>query len=270
MSESLLQLTRPLAVFDLETTGIDTATARIVQFGMVRFNTAGVIEQKEELLINPGIAIPEETTAIHGITDEMVKDQPTFSQIASQIFELFADCDLAGFNMEKFDLPILVREFEDAGLVGFAEDRKIIDAMTIFHRNEKRDLAGAVLFYLDKDHSNAHRALADAQATAEILLAQLKRYDLPRDNAGLHDYCHEKDPRFVDQDGKFVWIAGEAAISFGKHKNTLLRQLVEQQRDYLQWMVGKGDFSPEVQDIVRAALEGEFPRKEENFKTEEL
>jgi DNA polymerase-3 subunit epsilon len=261
MSEPQLKLERPIAVVDLETTGVDVASARIVQFGMVRINDGGVINSAEELLVNPGMPIPKEATAIHGITDEMVKDRPTFAQIAPQIFELLADCDLAGFNLERFDLPILVREFEEAGFVGFAEERKVVDAMIIYHLNERRDLSAAVRFYLDHDHSDAHTALADARATADILLEQLKRYDLPRDAEGLHDYCHQKNPRYVDTDGKFVWVAGEAVFNFGKCKGARLRDIASDKADYLKWMVDKGDFSTEVCDIIRAALEGELPEK---------
>ncbi len=262
MSDGPLKLTRPIAVFDLETTGVDVATTKIVQFGMVRLNAEGVIDVREELLINPGIPIPKEATEIHGISDEMVKDQPSFAQLAPKIFEMLDACDLAGFNMEKFDLPILVREFEDAGIVGFAEDRKLIDAMTIYHRNERRDLSAAVQYYLDRDHGNAHTALADAEATAEILLAQVTRYDLPADGTGLHDYCHEKNPRYVDYNGKFVWVAGEAVINFGKHKGMRLRDMVAHQRNYLQWMADKADFSSDVLDIIRAALAGKYPGRD--------
>ncbi len=263
-----LKLDRPLAILDIETTSIDVNTARIVQIGYIvlidnrleddAHEKKRLIANREaEFLINPGIPIPPEASAVHGITDAMVVDKPKFVDVASTIIKDLKNCDLAGFNIEKFDLPILARHFAEYE-IDFPKDRRIIDAMTICHRNEKRDLAWATRFYLGREHDNAHDAFADASTTAEILIKQVERYGLPQDIPSLDLYCHEKPAEYVDQEGKLQWRGDEAFFSFGKVKGMTLRQAAKSNADYLRWILG-ADFSPEFKQIVSDALSGRFP-----------
>lgn len=252
-----LKLDRPLAVIDLETTSVDVETARIVQIGIIILVDGGIAEHRDEMLVNPGVPISPEAVAVHGITDDMVADAPSFEDVAAALMDDLEGCDLAGFNLEKFDIPILARHFAECE-IDFPGDRKIIDVMTIFHRNEKRDLAGACRFYLGCEHTDAHSALADAQVTREILVRQVERYGLPANIALLDAYCHEKPADYVDADGRLKWQGGEAVFAFGKVKGQTLRAATAGSPDYLRWILN-ADFSPELKTIVGGALQGNFP-----------
>lgn len=249
----LLTLKRPIAVIDLETTGFDVETARIVSIGIIIIGTDGKIRSTEEIFINPGVKIPKEASDVHGITDEMAARWPRFEELASRIADKLRDCDLAGYNIEKYDFPILKREFERAGVADFAKDAKMIDVMRIYHKNVHQDLASAVGYYLGRPHENAHSAAADAKVTAEVLLKQVEKHKLSGDAGALQEYCREKAPNFIDQDGKFIWSHGEAVINFGKLKGTTLKEAAEKNREYLEWIL-KQDFSDEVKDIVNKVL----------------
>jgi len=252
-----LKLDRPLCVLDLETTSADVATARAVQIGYVILVDGGIAEHREELYINPGVPIEPDATAVHGITDERVKDEPKFEDLAGGILDDLEGCDLAGFNIEKFDLPILTREFAESEIDFPGPGRQVIDVMKIYHRNERRDLTAAVRLYLGCDHAGAHGALADAVATAKVLHMQVERYGLPADTAGLDAYCHEKPADYVDQDGKFHWRGGEVVCAFSKQKGRTLRDLAQNDRGFLNWIL-RNDFSDEVKTIVRGALNNTF------------
>lgn len=258
----MMKLDRPLCVFDLEATGTDVAQDRIVDICIVRRMPDGS-ETVFSSLVNPGGPIPPEATAIHHITDAMVADQPTIKELAPKILDLLDGADLSGFNAAKYDIPLLTNEFKRAGYDLPMTGRRVVDSFTIFQRKERRDLAAAYKFYCKKDISGAHRAEADARATVEILFAQVEHYpDLPKDVAGLDAFCNAVDPSRVDADGKFTWKNGEAAFNFGnKHKGKTLREVVAQDRGYINWMVDKGAFSPDVVRICREALEGKFPVK---------
>ncbi len=189
-----LELDRPLVVFDLETTGVDINSAKIVSFGMARVAVDGTIDLKEEVFINPMIDIPAEATEVHGITNEMVEDKLPFTWEAAKIWGMLEGCDLGGFNVKRYDLPILAREFAEAGYGEFGQDRKLIDAMAIYHKHQtdsfqRRTLSAAVKQFLNKEHVGAHGALTDAVATAEVLLAMVDKFDLPTSSQSLHDYC---------------------------------------------------------------------------------
>jgi DNA polymerase-3 subunit epsilon len=257
-----LRLTRPLAVFDLETTGIDVEKDRIVQVAVVRVEPDGQ-RRTYETLVNPERPIPPEATRVHGIKDSDVAGQPTFSLIRQELEEMLEGADLAGFNSIRFDTPLLQNELHRSGSsldLGLA---KQVDAMRIFHSMEPRNLSAAMQFYCGQELVDAHSALADTQATLEILDAQVARYDdLPDDVEALHRFCNPDEGRFVDRTGKFAWTeSGEAAFTFGKLKGQTLQQAVQGDgRGYLEWMLGK-DFSEEVKDILRNALSGVFPRK---------
>lgn len=257
----MMQLKRPLAIFDLETTGIDVSRDRIVSMAYVKILPDGSMDCSGDILINPGIPIPLEASRVHGITDEQVAQCPQFHERAEEIYQMFQDCDLGGFNAERFDLPLLRNEFARCGITDFGEKAHFVDVMTIYHKNEKRDLSSAVRMYLQKNHDGAHGAHDDALATAEILLKQIELYGLPDDVKGLDDYCHEKDPNFVDSQGKLVWKEGVATFNFGsKVRGQSLQDVVETQASYLHWILGT-NFSEELKEIIRKALDGDFPVK---------
>lgn len=258
----MMKLDRPLCVFDLEATGTDVNQDRIVDVCVVRREPDGT-ETVFASLVNPGVPIPPEATAIHKITDAMVSAEPTLKDLAPKLLSIFEGADISGFNAVKYDIPLLTNELKRAGFDFPLTGRRVVDSFTIFQRKERRDLTAAYKFYCGKDLSGAHRAEADVRATVEILFAQVDHYaDLPKDMAGLDAFCNAVDPGRVDADGKFVWRNGEAAFNFGnKHKGKTLREVVAQDRGYINWMVDKGNFSADTVRICREALEGNFPAK---------
>jgi len=258
-----LELDRPLVAFDLETTGTDVDKDRIVQIGLIRVEPDGTRRTWNQL-VNPERPIPPEATAVHGIRDEHVRDQPTFAQLRAEVEQWLDGADLAGFNSIRFDLPLLQAELRRAGSTLSFDGTRHLDAMAIFHQMERRDLTAAYRFYCDKTLEGAHDALADVTATLEVLDAQVGRYpDLPRDLDALHRFCNPDEGRFVDRTRKFTWNdQGEAVFTFGKYNGRSLQETVAERdgRGYLEWMLGK-DFSEEVKGILREALAGVFPRR---------
>jgi DNA polymerase-3 subunit epsilon len=247
-------LHRPLAFFDLETTGLSLASDRIIELAVIRISPQGDVMERVRRF-NPGIPIPPEATAIHGITDEDVADEPPFSATARSLVELLDNCDLGGFNIRRFDLPMLLAEFKRAGVPFSVQGRLLIDAQTIFHREEPRDLSAAARFYLGRQHREAHTALGDIRTSAAVLSAQLARYPhLPRDLAGLHAYCDEVSPFQTEVDRWFQEREGELFFRRGKHRGEPLRQVATAAPDYLQWMLGAEDMDEEVLQVVRQAL----------------
>ena len=259
-----LQLTRPLVVFDLETTGINVDKDKIVQIAMIRIEPGGE-RTTLDTLVNPERPIPPEASAVHGIQDADVKDQPTFSQIRREVEEFLTDADLAGFNSVNFDLPLLQAELSRAGSEMDFPGVRHLDAMKIFHRMERRDLTAAYRLYCGKELTGAHNALADTEATLAILDAQIARYDeVPDEVDALHRFCNPDEGRYVDRKRKFLWDdKGEAEFTFGKYQGKSLNVVVADQRgrSYLEWMLGS-DFSEEIKGILRDALDGAFPKKE--------
>lgn len=258
----MIKLDRAICIFDLEATGTNVLEDRIVDICVLRREPDGT-ETVFSSLVNPGVPIPPEASAIHHITDEMVADQPRLSDLAPKIHEIFKDADLSGFNASKYDIPLLSAEFKRFGGEWPGPNKRVVDSFTIFARKERRDLTAAYKFYCGKDLTGAHRAEADVRATAEILWAQVEKYaDLPKDVAGIEAWCNQIDPSRVDQEGKFVWKNGEAVFGFGnKHKGKSIREVVRSDRGYMQWMIEKGNFSGDVIRICREALEGKFPEK---------
>ena len=254
-----LRLERPIVFFDLETTGTDPATDRVVEISVLRVESDGSRSSRTRR-INPERAIPAEASAVHGIRDEDVTGEPTFRQIAKGFLDFLDGADLAGFNLVRFDIPLLDREFRDCGLDLCLSDRQVVDVMTVFHRKERRDLAAAVEFYLGRSHEGAHSAESDVAATLEVLEAQLERYDdLPRDVAGLSAWCNPTPPDAVDREGKLVWRDGRAVLGFGRLRGRPLEDVARTERDYLEWIV-RSDFPADAKEIVARALKGEFPR----------
>ncbi|MET6998307.1 3'-5' exonuclease [Chitinophaga defluvii] len=234
-----LQLKRPLAVIDLETTGTNVASDRIIEIAVIKVFPDKTTQSKVKR-INPGMPIPPATTAIHGISDADVKDCPTFKQVANE-FKVFMDnCDLAGYNSNRFDIPMLVEEFLRAELEFDVTKRKLIDVQRIFHLMEKRTLSAAYKFYCDKLLENAHSAEADALATYEILEAQLGRYEqLQTDVDSLADFTKEED--FVDFARRIVMQGGVEVFNFGKNKGRPVRDVLKAEPQYYDWMM-KADF----------------------------
>jgi DNA polymerase-3 subunit epsilon len=234
-----LQLKRPLAVIDLETTGTNVATDRIIEIAIVKVFPDKTTQTKVKR-IHPGMPIPAVTTAIHGITDEDIKDCPTFKQCANELRQYLDNCDLAGYNSNRFDIPLLVEEFLRSGLEFDVKDRKFIDVQKIFHLMEKRTLSAAYKFYCDKDLTNAHSAEADALATYEILEAQLARYEqLQAEVAPLADFTKEDD--YVDFARRMVMQNGVEVFNFGKYKGRPVRDVLKIEPQYYDWMM-KADF----------------------------
>ncbi|OGH79210.1 MAG: hypothetical protein A2469_04250 [Candidatus Magasanikbacteria bacterium RIFOXYC2_FULL_40_16] len=250
----MLKLTKPIVFFDLEATGINIFEDRIVQIGAVKLFPDNT-RTEHEWLVNPKIPIPKESSEIHGITDEMVVGQPTFGDIAQELIELINDSDLGGYNIRYFDIPMLQNEFARIGMPFDAEDKKIIDAMTIFKIKEPRTLSDAYQKYVGGEFKNAHNAMSDIKASIEVLEGQLKTYDdLPDSVDGLHTFCFPDDPDRYDMEGKLKYINGELSINFGKNRGRSLEELAKNERSYLLWILN-GSFSEKIKEAVRQALE---------------
>lgn len=253
-----LKTDRPLAVFDIEATGINPRGDRIVDLAVVVIDPKGE-RQKHTWRFNPERPIPAEASAVHGIYDADVRFSPKFRDKADEVFRVFKDCDLAGYNLLHFDIPMLVEEFLRCGLTFVVEGRRIIDAQRIFHRREPRDLSAALRFYCNELHLGAHGALDDVLATIRVIEGQFERYkDLPHDMALLHDYINPRDPSWLDSTGKFKWVDGEVVVNFGRNQGRKLKELARTEPNFLRWMIGKS-FPRDVTDIVEEALKGRFP-----------
>jgi DNA polymerase-3 subunit epsilon len=234
-----LQILHPLAVIDLETTGIDLATDKIVEIAIVKLMPDGSIQKKRKI-INPQKPIPAAASNVHGITDEMVKNAPTFKQVANEIKQFLTGCDLGGYNSNRFDIPMLVEEFLRAGLEFSMDGRKLIDVQKIFHTMEQRTLGAAYKFYCNKMLENAHSAEADASATLEILHAQVERYpQLGLTLETILNYIGEDD--CVDFARRMVKVDGVEIFNFGKHKGKSVVEVLKTEPQYYDWMM-KGDF----------------------------
>lgn len=245
-----LNIKNPLVVFDLETTGIDVVKDRIVEIAVLKIFPNGNRESKVRR-INPGIPIPPEATAVHGITDEDVKDAPSFKEIAKSLANYIEGCDFAGFNSNRFDLPLLAEEFLRAGVDIDLKKRKFIDVQTIFHKMEKRTLAAAYKFYLDKDLENAHSAEADTNATFEILCAQVERYpELKNDVDFLSEFSSFN--RNVDFAGRIILDDnGVEVFNFGKHKGKPVVEVLKAEPSYYSWMMN-GEFPLYTKKVLTA------------------
>ncbi len=254
-----IKLDRPLVSLDLETTGLDATNDRIVEISCVKIHPDGSREVRTRRL-NPGMPISPQATAVHGISDADIAEEPTFVQVGRSLLSFLEGCDITGFNVEQFDLPMLVHEFRRAGLEYPSQPVRVVDSWRIFLAKEPRDLTAAYRFYCGKTLENAHSAEADAQAAADILLAQVQRYDdVPDSIDALHELCHPQHPDWLDPDGRIVWRGEEAVLGFGKYRDRPLKALVREAPDYLRWMCG-ANFSQEVASIIKAALNGDFPQ----------
>ncbi len=235
-----LNLKRPIVFFDLETTGVDTSKDRIVEISMIKIMPDGEEISKTRKL-NPTIPIPPEATAVHGITDEDVKNEPTFQQVAKSLAQFIQGCDFGGFNSNRFDLPLLVEEFLRAGVDVDLKRRKFIDVQNIFHKKEQRTLVAAYKFYCDRDLEDAHSAEADTRATYEVLKAQIERYDdLENDIDFLAEYSQRS--KTVDYAGYVLYNEKEEEVfGFGKHRGRLVSEVFRTEPSYYAWIMN-GDF----------------------------
>jgi DNA polymerase-3 subunit epsilon len=260
-----LKLVRPLIFFDIESTGLDFKYDRIVEIGAIKLHPDGKREMYLQR-VNPGMKIPNEVSLIIGITNEDVAKEPGFADIAQAVEDFFLGCDLAGYNLARFDVKILSEELKRTGRDLGLEERGVVDVQTIFHQKEKRDLAAAYKYYCNKDLQNAHSAKADATATLEILMAQLERYpDLPCEVPELHVFCKGDRDRYVDSEGKFMWRDAEAVFNFGKFRSQRLRDVAARNPEYLDWVVSpERQFPQDVIDICYNAKQGRFPTKPAN------
>ncbi len=256
-----LKLKRPIAFLDLETTGIKVASDRIVEISIVKIHPDGKKEIKTRR-VNPEMHIPEETSAIHGIFDEDVKDEPTFRQLAKGLYQFLNNCDLAGYNSNRFDIPLLVEEFLRADIDFDIENRKCIDVQNIFHKMEQRTLVAAYKYYCGKDLENAHSAEADTLATYEVLKAQLDRYEGVefKDKSGqvsvpiVNDINALAEFSEVNKSADLIGFIiyndqGEEIINFGKHKGKLVSEVFSKESSYYDWMM-KGDFPLSTKKVI--------------------
>ncbi len=256
-----LELTRPLVVFDIESTGTNPYRDRIVELAVVKIQPDGT---RQEIVrrLNPSMPIPPGATAVHGITDADVADCPTFDVVAHNLFHYLEGCDLAGYNIVKFDIPMLQEEFKRAGLALGLADRKLVDVFNIFCRLYPRTLSAAYEFFCGGKLEDAHSALADTDATFAVLLGQIEKHaELPTDIAGLAAFSAARDADFIDAEGRFKFSGDEAVVNFGKNSGRRLRELAAEDPGFLKWML-RSDFSEEVKTIVRDALTGKFPARE--------
>lgn len=244
-----LQLSKPLAFFDLETTGLNIASDRIVEISIVKIMPNGDKEVKTKLL-NPTIPISKESSDIHGINDEDVKDKATFIEVAKELDAFIAGCDLAGYNSNRFDIPLLAEEFLRANIDFDVASRNLVDVQNIFHKMEQRTLVAAYKYYCDKDLTDAHSAEADTTATYEILEAQIEKYEnIKGDTDFLSEFSQMT--KNVDLLGRIVYNANNVEVfNFGKHKGRPVTEILEKEPGYFNWMMN-GDFPLYTKKVLK-------------------
>ncbi|MBR0054571.1 MAG: 3'-5' exonuclease [Bacteroidales bacterium] len=256
-----LKLERPIIFFDLETTGVDVAKDSIVEIAMIKMFPDGH-EEERVMRLNPGRHIPEEASAVHGIYDEDVKDMPTFAQAADELMKYFDDCDLAGYNSNHFDIPLLAEEFLRIGKHFDMRNRSLVDVQQIFHKMEQRTLVAAHRFYCGRDFDNAHSALADTRATVDVLKAQLDRYNGVEyeEKNGVKSCPIVPDVKALDKFTRLVRNVDFAAriilndkdeevFNFGKHKGKRVKDVFRTEPAFYAWMM-RSDFPLNTKDVI--------------------
>lgn len=255
-----LKLDKPIVFFDLETTGLMIEIDKIIEIGLLKINTDGT-QFRLSQRFDPGIKIPIESSAIHGIYNKDLAGLPKFSDHAASLFDIFGDSDLGGYNIKRFDIAVLKKEFESAGYKFYLEGRRIVDASVIFREMEPRTLSAAYKFFVGKELEGAHGAAADIDATYAVFLAQMERYpQLPRDIQGIHEFCSKPNPNWVDFEGRLVWRDGAAFFSFGKYKYRSLEDVSNTDPGYLEWLCRQENFHRDFVHICQNALKGYFPQ----------
>lgn len=262
-----LKLNRDLIFFDIESTGLNVIRDRIVQIAMIKFFANGQPEQELSMMINPGIPISEEAMSVHGITPKDVANKPTFQQIAQKLFDFIGHSDLAGYNSNRFDLPLLMEEFARIGMELDVSNRRTIDVQRIFYKMEPRTLRAALKYYCDQTLTNAHDALVDVKATIEVFKGQLRRYEgvdlmdedgnvipapVKNDMQALHDFTN--DLRTIDATQRLKYNQdGVVVFNFGKYMGKPVIETLLNDRQYYHWMLNK-EFSSQVKQFIRKLL----------------
>ncbi|MCZ2222776.1 MAG: 3'-5' exonuclease [Chitinophagales bacterium] len=255
-----LQLINPIAFIDLETTGINISADKIVEIAIVKILQDGTKQVKRKL-INPEMPIPAQATEVHGITDEMVKDAPTFKQVANEIKQFIEGCDIGGYNSNRFDIPLLIEEFLRVGINLNMQGRKFVDVQKVFHIMEQRTLTAAYKFYCNKSLDDAHSAEADATATWEILEAQIERYpQIGNSVDSIVKFTGEDD--IVDFARRFIRVKGVEVFNFGKHKGKPVEQVIKEEPQYYDWMM-KGDFAMDTKQKFTEILNRTLLKKKQ-------
>ena len=256
-----MKIKKTLIALDIESTGVWVEKDKIIEIALIQFSPGGA-KKTLHTRVNPGMPIPAVVTQLTGIADADVKDAPYFKDVAAKILDFIGTSDFAGFNIERFDLPLLKREFEEVGIRFDWEGCKIYDAQKVYHLNEKRDLSAAFQFYCGKELTGAHSALADTEAVYLILEKQVEKYGQGQEDIGiLEQFQYESHFDFYDEERKFCWWNGKLYPMFGKYGRKLsLEEIVKTEAGYLKWILTK-DFSDSVKAIVRAALNGEIPAR---------
>jgi DNA polymerase-3 subunit epsilon len=248
------QLQKPLCVFDLETTGLQITKDRIVQIAAVKIHPGGKQEELS-LVVNPEMKIPQEVIDIHGITNEIALKAPNFAQLAEEIKSFFGDSDLAGYNSNKFDIPILAEEFLRVGIEFNFTQRAFIDVQNIFHKMEQRTLVAAYKFYCKKNLENAHDAMFDTKATWEVLEKQIEKYQLDPDVKSLAELSRAGNHKVLDMAGRIaVNNQNEVIYNFGKHKGKSIANVAKTEPGYYGWML-EADFPLYTKSVLRKAME---------------
>ncbi len=260
-------LKKDLCFFDIESTGLNVIRDRIMQIAIIKYFKDGREPAQLEMLVNPGIPISEEAMAVHGIMPKDVTNKPVFAQVAQQIYDFIGDSDLAGYNISRFDVPLLMEEFARAGLDFEVDNRRFVDVQRIFYKMEPRNLKAALKFYCDKDFEDAHDAMADVKATIDVLNGQLKKYNgidhvdddgnvtptpIQMDVKALHDFT--QDTGTIDVTNRLKYNErGEVCFNFGKYTGVTVMKVLEQEFQYGHWILSK-DFSVQVKKIVRKLM----------------
>lgn len=254
-----LYLTKPICFFDLETTGINISKDRVVEISILKVFPDGK-EESKTWLVNPEMKIPAEVIAIHGISDDDVKDAPTFKELSKEIYNMIKDSDLGGFNSNRFDIPLLAEEMLRADIDFDMKNRVSVDVQTIFHKMEQRTLSAAYKFYCDKNLDDAHSAEADTKATYHVLKAQLERYEeLENDTKFLADFSSRK--QFADFAGFISYNKdGEECFAFGKHKNKRVKDVLNDEPGYFGWILN-ADFPLYTKKVLTAIKLRNFNNK---------
>jgi len=261
-------LKRDLCFFDIESTGLNVIRDRIIQIGVIKYFKDGREPQEFELLVNPGIPIGAEAMSVHGITPADVANKPVFARVARQLFDFIGDADLSGYNISRFDVPLLMEEFARVGLDFSIENRRLVDVQRIFYKMEPRNLRAALRFYCGKEIENAHDALADVRATIAVLEGQLEKYqgvDLLEDDGNvveapvrndmkaLHDFT--QDTGTIDVTNRLKYNDdGVMVFNFGKYTGQSVMKVLQQEKHYGHWIIEK-DFSVQVKNIIRKLMQ---------------
>lgn len=257
-------LDRDLVFFDIEATGLNVIRDRIVQIALIKFSKKGGKPEELEMLINPGIPIGEEAMQVHGITPKMLKNKPIFQQVAQQLYDFIGNADLAGYNSNRYDVPMLMEEFARVGFEFSTKRRRLIDVQRIFYKMEPRTLSAALKFYCNQEIENAHDALADVRATIAVLKGQLQRYDgvdykdadgriiatpIQNNMQAIHDFTN--DMRFLDATQKLKVDSNNIPVfAFGKYNGKPVGETCYKDRNYYNWILNK-EFSSQVKQIVK-------------------